>query len=154
MKSLATYSTRSPRCGTSHLTFRGSSSPAPTGSSPALVGPRGEYKLYQITEWHDDVNMDEGHEEYEKWFQDFKSRYPEIDWHYHRIYSQMYMLKDTIDQAGTTESDAVAKALEGMIFHSHSQSQSGQVITMRQGSPDPAAHVHLHHGRRCQVRCG
>lgn len=94
--------------------------------TPASVGPRGEDKVYQITEWHADVNVDEGHTEYEKWFQEFKERYPEIDWYYHRIYNQMQMLKMAIEKAGTTESDAVAKAFEGMTF----QSQTGE-ITMR-----------------------
>lgn len=94
--------------------------------TPAAVGPSGEDMLYQISEWHADVNVDEGHTEYEKWFQEFKSRYPKIDWYYHRIYNQMHMLKNAVEKAGSTDSDAVAKALEGMTF----QSQTGQ-ITMR-----------------------
>ncbi|WP_339802844.1 branched-chain amino acid ABC transporter substrate-binding protein [uncultured Marinobacter sp.] len=94
--------------------------------TPAAVGPRGQDRLHQITEWHADVNVDEGLEDYEKWFQEFKSRYPEIDWYYHRIYNQMYMLKAAIEEAGTTESDAVAAALEGMEF----QSPTG-TVTMR-----------------------
>ena len=73
--------------------------------TPAAVGPRGQDRLHQITEWHADVNVDEGLEDYEKWFQEFKSRYPEIDWYYHRIYNQMYMLKAAIEEAGTTESE-------------------------------------------------
>jgi branched-chain amino acid transport system substrate-binding protein len=94
--------------------------------TPAAIGARGEDQVYQISEWHADVNVDEGHTEYEKWFQEFKSRYPEIDWYYHRVYNQMQMLKMAIEKAGSTESDAVAKAFEGMTF----QSQTGEV-TMR-----------------------
>ncbi len=87
--------------------------------TPAAVGPRGEDKLYQITEWHADVNVDEGLEDYEKWFQEFKERYPEIDWYYHRVYNQMYMLKKAIEEVGDADDiDAIAKALEGMEFES------------------------------------
>ncbi len=95
--------------------------------TPAAVGPRGEDRLFQITEWHADVNVDEGLEEYEKWFTDFKERYPEIDWYYHRVYNQMYMLKKAVEEVGNTEDiDAIAKALEGMEF----QSPTG-TVTMR-----------------------
>lgn len=87
--------------------------------TPASVGPRGEDKLYQITEWHADVNVDEDLKDYEKWFQEFKERYPEIDWYYHRIYNQMNMMKAAIEEAGGTDDiDAIAKALEGMEFDS------------------------------------
>ncbi|SFR62378.1 amino acid/amide ABC transporter substrate-binding protein, HAAT family [Marinobacter daqiaonensis] len=87
--------------------------------TPAAIGARGEDKVYQVTEWHADVNVDEGLEEYEQWFVDFKERYPEIDWYYHRVYNQMYMLKDAIEQVGNAEDvDAIAYALEGMQFES------------------------------------
>lgn len=95
--------------------------------TPAAVGPRGEGILYQITEWHADVNVDEGLTEYEKWFQEFKERYPEIDWYYHRVYNQMHMLKAAIEEVGNADDiDAIANALEGMEF----ESQTG-TITMR-----------------------
>lgn len=95
--------------------------------TPAAVGPRGEGILYQITEWHADVNVDEGLTEYEKWFQEFKERYPEIDWYYHRVYNQMQMLKAAIEEVGNAQDvDAIANALEGMEF----ESQTG-TITMR-----------------------
>jgi branched-chain amino acid transport system substrate-binding protein len=95
--------------------------------TPAAVGPRGEDILYQITEWHADVNVDEGLEDYEKWFNEFKERYPEIDWYYHRVYNQMYMLKAAIEEVGNAEDvDAIARALEGMEF----QSPTG-TVTMR-----------------------
>ena len=95
--------------------------------TPAAVGPRGEDKMFQITEWHADVNVDEGLTDYEKWFNEFKKRYPEIDWYYHRVYNEMYMLKNAIEEAGSAEDiDAVAKALEGMEF----ESQTG-TVTMR-----------------------
>lgn len=87
--------------------------------TPAAVGASGEGRLLQVTEWHADVNVDEGLEDYEKWFQEFKQRYPEIDWYYHRIYNQMYMLKAAIEEAGGVDDlDAVAYALAGMEFES------------------------------------
>lgn len=93
--------------------------------TPAAVGPRGEDILHQITEWHADVNVDEGLEDYEKWFQEFKSRYPEIDWYYHRIYNQMHMLKAAIEEVGNADDiDAIAYALEDMEF----ESPTGTVI--------------------------
>lgn len=95
--------------------------------TPAAVGPRGEGILYQITEWHADVNVDEGLAEYEAWFNEFKKRYPEIDWYYHRVYNQMHMLKKAIEEAGSSDDiDAIAKALEGMEY----QSPTG-TVTMR-----------------------
>ncbi|BES69369.1 branched-chain amino acid ABC transporter substrate-binding protein [Marinobacter nanhaiticus D15-8W] len=86
--------------------------------TPAAVGERGEDSLHQITTWHADVNVDENLTDYEKWFTDFKQRYPEIDWYYHQIYNQMFMLKAAIEEAGTTDAVPVAKALEGMTFDS------------------------------------
>lgn len=86
--------------------------------TPAAVGDRGEDKLLQITEWHSNAKVNETHPEYEKWLNEFKSRYPEIDWYYHRVYNEMYMLKAAIEKAGTTDVDAVAKAMEGMTFDS------------------------------------
>lgn len=87
--------------------------------TPASVGPRGEDILFQITEWHADVNVDENLEDYEKWFNEFKERYPEIDWYYHRVYNQMHMLKAAIEEVGNAEDvDAIARALEGMEYES------------------------------------
>lgn len=87
--------------------------------TPAAVGERGEDMLYQVTEWHADVNVDEGLTEYEAWFNEFKKRYPEIDWYYHRIYNQMHMLKKAIEEVGSSDDiDAIAKALEGMEYKS------------------------------------
>lgn len=86
--------------------------------TPAAVGERGDEKLHQITTWHADVNVDENLTDYENWFTDFKERYPEIDWYYHQIYNQMYMLKDAIEEAGTTDAVPVAEAMSGMTFES------------------------------------
>lgn len=95
--------------------------------TPAAVGPRGAGKLHQVTEWHADVNVDEGLTDYEAWFQEFKKRYPEIDWYYHRVYNELYMLKEAIEEAGDADDiDAIAYAFEGMQF----ESQTG-TVTMR-----------------------
>ncbi len=93
---------------------------------PAAVGQAGIDKVSQITEWHANVNVDEGHEDYKTWVEDFKERYPDIDWYYHRVYNQMYMLKAAIEEAGTTDAEAVANALSGMEFESHTGT-----VTMR-----------------------
>lgn len=93
---------------------------------PAAVGNAGIDKVSQITEWHANVNVDEGHDDYRTWVEDFKERYPDIDWYYHRVYNQMYMLKAAIEEAGTTEAEAVANALSGMKFESHTGT-----VTMR-----------------------
>ncbi|GAB2801689.1 branched-chain amino acid ABC transporter substrate-binding protein [Halomonas shantousis] len=86
--------------------------------TPAAVGERGVDRLHQISEWHADVNVDENLSDYEAWFNEFKQRYPEIDWYYHRIYNEMYMLKEAIEETGGTDAVEVAKALEGMQFES------------------------------------
>lgn len=93
---------------------------------PAALGEAGAGQLTQITEWHANVNVDEGHDEYREWFEAFAERYPEIDWYYHRVYNQMYMLKAAVEEAGTTAAESVANALEGMEF----ESQTG-TVTMR-----------------------
>lgn len=93
---------------------------------PAALGEAGAGQLTQITEWHANVNVDEGHDEYREWFEAFAERYPEIDWYYHRVYNQMYMLKAAVEEAGTTAAEPVANALEGMEF----ESQTG-TVTMR-----------------------
>lgn len=93
---------------------------------PAALGEAGHGRLTQITEWHADVNVDEGHDDYREWFEAFHERYPDIDWYYHRIYNQMYMLKAAIEEAGSTDAVEVANALSGMEF----ESQTG-TVTMR-----------------------
>ncbi|MDN3516993.1 branched-chain amino acid ABC transporter substrate-binding protein [Aquisalimonas lutea] len=93
---------------------------------PAALGEAGAGQLTQITEWHANVNVDEGHDEYREWYEAFAERYPEIDWYYHRVYNQMYMLKAAVEEAGTTAAEPVAHALEGMEF----ESQTG-TVTMR-----------------------
>ncbi|WP_290647821.1 branched-chain amino acid ABC transporter substrate-binding protein [Aquisalimonas sp.] len=85
---------------------------------PAAIGDRGVDRVLQITEWHANVNVEEDQPEYAEWVDAFKERYPDIDWYYHRIYNQMYMLKAAIEEAGTTEPKDVASALAGMEFES------------------------------------
>lgn len=86
--------------------------------TPAVVGDRGEGKLLQVTEWQSNAKVNQEPPDYEQWINEFKQRYPDIDWYYHRVYNEMYMLKAAIEKAGSTDADAVAKALEGMTFDS------------------------------------
>ncbi|SEO95575.1 branched-chain amino acid ABC transporter substrate-binding protein [Aquisalimonas asiatica] len=94
---------------------------------PAAVGRAGIDRVAQITEWHANVNVDEGHDEYREWVDAFKERYPDIDWYYHRVYNLMYMLKAAVEEAGSTDAEAVAAALSGMEFESHTGT-----VTMRE----------------------
>ena len=85
---------------------------------PSGVGRDGVDRVAQVTEWHANVNVDEGLDEYREWVDAFKERYPDIDWYFHRVYNLMYMLKAAIEEAGTTDAEPVARVLEGMEFES------------------------------------
>ncbi len=84
----------------------------------AALGESGIDRNLQITEWHSNVNVEEELSDYARFVEEFKQRYPDIDWYYHRIYNLMYMLKAAIEQAGSTDGTKVATALSGMEFES------------------------------------
>lgn len=86
--------------------------------APSAIGESGNGRVFQVTEWHPDVNIEEEIEGYEDWFLAYQDRHPQGSWYFHRIYNQMFMLKKAIEESRSTDVYEVAKALEGMEFNS------------------------------------
>ena len=89
-----------------------------TAGVPAAIGTAGDGRVYQITEWHSDLNDEQGLQEYQKWVAGFEQQYPQHEWYFHRVYLQMYMMKAAIEKAGSTDAEKVARALEDLKFES------------------------------------
>lgn len=89
-----------------------------TAGVPSAIGGAGDGRVYQVTEWHPDLNVEQGLAEYDEWIAGFEKQYPSHEWYFHRIYLQMYMMKAAIEKAGGTDAEKVARALEDMRFES------------------------------------
>jgi branched-chain amino acid transport system substrate-binding protein len=70
--------------------------------------------VYQITEFHKNLAVEKNLPQEEKFFLPFEERYPELDWYYGRVSTQMDMLKKAMEKAKSTDPTKVAFALEGM----------------------------------------
>jgi len=81
---------------------------------PTAVGEAGEGRLFQITEFHPNLPLDKNKPEVYDFTEPFHKKYPEIDWYYGRITTQIEMLKKAMEQADSTDPTKVAFALEGM----------------------------------------
>jgi branched-chain amino acid transport system substrate-binding protein len=84
----------------------------------AALGKRGVDSLLQITEWHANLSVEEDWPEDRELLEGFKKRHSDIDWYYHRVGVMMHMLKEAIEQAGSTEGAKVAEALSGLKYES------------------------------------
>ncbi len=85
---------------------------------PAAVGDRGVDKLFQITEWHSNLPVEQGWEGNEEWLIGYKERHPETDWYYQRVYNMFMMLKASIEAAESTDPKDVAMQMRGMEWES------------------------------------
>lgn len=81
--------------------------------TPTALGSAGKDRVYQVTEWHSNVAVEEKKTEEEEFANAFKQKY-QLDWYYERIRTEMEMLVAAMKKAGTTEPLAVSKVLEGM----------------------------------------
>lgn len=69
--------------------------------------------MKQITEWHADLPVEENKPEMEQLYLEFMDKY-KLDFYYGRIKTEVEMLAKAMEDAGSTDPLAVAKALEGM----------------------------------------
>lgn len=88
------------------LTFYGGSLGA-----VAALGEGSVDTLYQVSEGI--TNLDASDEQYAL-IEEYKERFPDYDYYYHRAFMAVQMLKKAADEAGSTDPIAVAKAMEGM----------------------------------------
>ncbi len=85
---------------------------------PAAVGDRGIGTLFQITEWHSNLPVEQGWADNEEWLVGYKERHPETDWYYQRVYNMFMMLKAAIEADQSTDPLDVAMNLRGMEWES------------------------------------
>jgi branched-chain amino acid transport system substrate-binding protein len=94
---------------------------------PTAVGEAGEGRLFQITEFHPNLPLEKNKPEVYEFTDPFHAKYPEIDWYYGRIGTQMDMLKKAMEQVKSTDPTKVAFVMEGMTM----ETPYGEVL-MRQ----------------------
>jgi len=94
--------------------------------APTAIGESGVGKVKQVTEWEENLAERYNLEDTRKIMEDFDKRYPEIEFYYYRVMTELNMLKKAMEKAGTTDPKAVAYAMEGMKM----QTSLGEV-TMR-----------------------
>ena len=89
-----------------YLTFYGGSK----GAVSAL-GDGGIDLLYQVTEGITNIEVSD---EQDALIAEYKERFPDYDYYYHRAFVALRMFKEAAEKAGSAEPIAVAYALEGM----------------------------------------
>ncbi len=86
------------------------------GGSLGAVSALGEGaidRLYQVTEAI--TNLDASDEQYAL-IEEYKQRFPEYDYYYHRAFNALNMFKQAAETAGSNDPIPVAFALEGMTY--------------------------------------
>lgn len=102
-----------------YLTFYGGSKGAVAALAEGAVD-----RLYQVTEG---ITNLETSDEQNALVEEYKERFPDYDYYYHRAHNAMRMFKAAAEKAGSAEPIAVAMAMEGLTID---EAYGGQV-TMR-----------------------
>lgn len=89
-----------------YLTYYGGGLGAPTAMGESAVG-----LVKQVTEFHENV---ETSDEQVALMDEFEGSYGGLDYYYQRVFNLMEMLDRAVEETGTAEPIAVARALEGM----------------------------------------
>jgi branched-chain amino acid transport system substrate-binding protein len=87
--------------------------------SPTAIGEAGKDRVFQVTEWHNALPVEEDKPEAEKFYTRFQKEYAKdstLEWYYGRIQTMMEMVDKAFEKAGKAEPEAVAYALEGMTY--------------------------------------
>jgi branched-chain amino acid transport system substrate-binding protein len=90
--------------------------------SPTAIGAAGEGHVKQVTEWHNNLWLEEKKAEDEKFYLGYQEKYSDggkNPFYYGRIRTMMEMVAKAFDKAGSTEAKAVALALEGMTHQTY-----------------------------------
>lgn len=85
--------------------------------APAAIGEAGVGVVNHVTEWHNNLSVEENNTEDEKFYLGYQEKYSQggaSPYYYGRIRTTMEMLTKAIDKAGSTDAKAIALALEGM----------------------------------------
>ena len=82
--------------------------------APAAIGEAGVGRLLAVAEWHPNV----GTASSERFYADFQQRFtsPRDDYVHARMQAMVEMLAAAIERARTTETPAIARALEGITW--------------------------------------
>jgi len=91
-----------------YLTFYGGSLGA-----VAALGDGAVDTLYQVTEGI--TNLDASDEQYAL-IEEYKERFPDYDYYYHRAFVALHMFDEAAERAGSNDPIPVAKALEGATY--------------------------------------
>lgn len=102
-----------------YLTFYGGSKGAVSALADGAID-----RLYQVTEAITNLPTSD---EQNALVEEYKERFPDYDYYYHRAHNALRMFKAAAEKAGSTDPIAIAKALEGLTID---EAYGGQV-TMR-----------------------
>lgn len=86
------------------------------GGSRGTIAALGEAAVGKLHFVNEGTNNMDVPEEQASLVAEYKERFPQYDYLYHRNTTLLYMLKKAAEQAGSTDPLAVAKALEGLTF--------------------------------------
>ncbi len=86
------------------------------GGSRGTIAALGEAAVGKLHFVNEGTNNMDVPEEQASLVAEYKERFPQYDYLYHRNATLLYMLKKAAEQAGSTDPLAVAKALEGLAF--------------------------------------
>ncbi len=89
-----------------YLTFYGGSL-----GTVAAVGPGAAGKLFQVSEAVTNIPTDDTQKAL---ITEYKERFPDYDYYYHRAFNTINMFAKAANEAGSNDPIAVAKAMEGM----------------------------------------
>lgn len=84
--------------------------------TPTAIGNAGNGRVYQVTEWHENLPIEENTPAMAEFAAGFEEQY-QLDWYYNRMDTQLKMLKAAMEKAGSTDPIKVGKAMEGMQYN-------------------------------------
>lgn len=82
--------------------------------TPIAAGAAGEGHLKQVTEWHNNLPVEDKKADMEKFYNDFMSVNPKTEFYYFRVKTLMEMLAKAMNKSNSVDPALVAAALEGM----------------------------------------
>ena len=87
--------------------------------APRAIADAGVDKLITVVEWHNNLSVEEGKPEDEKFYVNYQKKYSdngEMPYYYGRVGTTMRMLAAAIQKAGSDDPKAIAFALEGLEY--------------------------------------
>jgi branched-chain amino acid transport system substrate-binding protein len=96
------------------------------GGGPTAIGPAGDGKVYAIQQFNENIAVETGNAELEKWTREFRATH-DFDFYAAGFRTMFELVQAAFNKAGSTDPVRVAEALEGMTM----TDMAGHQVTMR-----------------------